>query len=361
LGDSFTIMDATSEQSLPHGVASTRIPAWVLPHTPPEIRNRMRPDLLIFQGLSSSNPLIPTAADSIACLSPSALTSLQAGVVVHLLELGFTSHDMDTLCNKEQQHTLLVNHLQTAGWRLSLADVTYRPPLPPLRPSLVPLGRFTRTPDGRLIARFLRRAGRDPQVPLFLVPENNSDIAPAVPLLSPTPTATHAAPLAPPPHLPYLPTAHFHHPADIPSLTPSPITLPMRPRRRRPRYSSNDCYPAPLSGLAGHGLGGGSGGGGTSGTLLLPTAWGAPAYGDPALLHLSRYVHILLLGTDGSLFLPLDTLLTDVLRIPDAELFPLLHRLNAHSVALTHAIIRRRRALDFDPSSVRIPFDFDPP
>jgi hypothetical protein len=82
---------------------------------------------------------------------------------------------------------------------------------------------------------------------------------------------------------------------------------------------------------------------------------GAPFYRDPSISHLSNFVHIILLGTDGSLFLPIDSILTDILQIPSLELPTLLRRLHTHSISYTQAIIRRRRALDFDPLSVALP------
>ena len=298
-------MDATSAQALPHGVASTRIPAWALPHTPADIRARLRPDLLIFQGLSSSDPLIPPESDFAARLSPSTLASLQAATVVHLVELGFTSHDLLTLCAKEKQHTLLVHHLQAAGWRLSPADVSHRPPLPQSLPSVITgITCKTGAPPTRLTIRYQRTI---PARPSFFVP-----------------TGPNAA-------------------INIPH---SPSSIPPPPTAAVPAAATPVAAAAARPGDLGWGV---------------SPVWGTFAYGDPALLHLSRYVHIILLGTDGSLFLPLDSILTDVLRIPTPELLPLLHRLNAHSVTFTHAIIRRRRALDFDPSSIRIPLDFDPP
>ena len=34
LGDTFVIMDATAKRRLPHAVAGTRLPAWMLPGVP---------------------------------------------------------------------------------------------------------------------------------------------------------------------------------------------------------------------------------------------------------------------------------------------------------------------------------------
>ena len=48
----FTIMDASSSTRLPPGVASTRLPTWLLPYLPPSSLDKLRPDMLIFRGLS---------------------------------------------------------------------------------------------------------------------------------------------------------------------------------------------------------------------------------------------------------------------------------------------------------------------
>jgi hypothetical protein len=55
LGNCYTIMDATTKEDLPPGVASNRIPPWVLPSISDEVHNRLRPDLLIFQGTPLTN------------------------------------------------------------------------------------------------------------------------------------------------------------------------------------------------------------------------------------------------------------------------------------------------------------------
>jgi hypothetical protein len=49
------------------------------------------------------------------------------------------------------------------------------------------------------------------------------------------------------------------------------------------------------------------------------TPGGAPAYRDPALSPLFWHVHLILLGTDASLFRPLDTTLSNILHIPPLE------------------------------------------
>ena len=128
------------------------------------------------------------------------------------------------------------------------------------------------------------------------------------------------------------PSAFLHHKSGLP------------PCSRIPHHLSQPLTPAG---------GGCSLGGGLLQLPVLPIS-ALPLHLCPGL-PLSRFVHIILLGTDGSLFRPLDTFLTDVLHLPNAESISLLHRLNSHSISYTHTIIKRRRALDFDPLAVRLP------
>ena len=54
LGSCFTIMDATSLRNLPLGIHST-FPHWLLPDVDPDTRNKLRPDILLIQGLSPAS------------------------------------------------------------------------------------------------------------------------------------------------------------------------------------------------------------------------------------------------------------------------------------------------------------------
>ena len=49
----YTILDATDENSLPHGVAANRIAKWILPTVDDAIRKKLRPDLMIFEHFES--------------------------------------------------------------------------------------------------------------------------------------------------------------------------------------------------------------------------------------------------------------------------------------------------------------------
>ena len=44
-----TVMDATKKGELPEGCEDTRIPEWVLPNVPTELRTKMRPDLMVIK------------------------------------------------------------------------------------------------------------------------------------------------------------------------------------------------------------------------------------------------------------------------------------------------------------------------
>ena len=149
-----------------------------------------------------------------------------------------------------------------------------------------------------------------------------------------------------------------------PPLPPSPFSIRTRSSAAAVHDQPLPINPPPLGPVpAATGGAGTSGGGGMGGAHIgLGTSRlsPAPAYRSPALLPLSRHVHIIMIGIEGSLFRPLDSILTDILRIPSPELLPLLHRLNTLAISFTQAIIRRRRALDFDPSSVLLPQDHTP-
>ena len=47
----FTVMDATAKRDAPDTVYDTRLPAWLLPQVPDSTRAKMRPDILLVDGL----------------------------------------------------------------------------------------------------------------------------------------------------------------------------------------------------------------------------------------------------------------------------------------------------------------------
>ena len=128
----YTIMDATKRTALPFGVADTRLPSWMLPTLSDDVRTRLRPDLLIVEGLPLSSSLLHPPTN---LLDPSILTSLQQSCTIHLVELGYTSDISlcDSLTRKRAQHNLLVHYLTSAGWKLATSPPSPQPTLMPTR------------------------------------------------------------------------------------------------------------------------------------------------------------------------------------------------------------------------------------
>lgn len=248
----YTIMDATALGSLPPGVASTGIAKWILPNVLDHIRHRLRPDLLIFANLSPMQCPSNTASP----VSPTHLASLQQGVSVHVIELGYTSHHKLTQQRKLRQHTKLVSLLIEAGWTVSPAHTAFRQqaPLPPITPG-----------SNRYV-----------------------------------------------------------------SATPAPAAY-----RSRQLWNpaTGTASPAPLV-RAGLRL-----------RIHLP---------DPNAA-LANRVHIILLGTEGYLFRPIDIILSSTLLIPFVPLHALLRTLNRHAIQYLHGLARCRRSLDFSASDACLP------
>ena len=146
LGSCFTIMDATSLRNLPLGIHSTRLPRWLLPDVDPVTRNKLRPDILLIQGLSpASYSGKHNLLDACDC---DTLAHLHSTCVIHLIEVGFTSDasHADSLYRKRSQHTFLVRLLLSAGWKVYSSLPAFAPPPPPLvqprtgtQPFMIPL------------------------------------------------------------------------------------------------------------------------------------------------------------------------------------------------------------------------------
>ena len=251
----YTIMDATALGALPPGVASHRLAKWILPDVEDHIRLRLRPDLLIFENLT---PMRCPPSDHTATLTliPAHLTTLQQGVVLHLVELGYTSHHSLAEQGKLRQHTKLARLLTDPGWTLSLANTSFR------------------------------------------------------------------SPLAPPPHTPGL-NRYL-------TVTPAPRAS----RRQVWNPATRTASPAPLPAARTPRL-----------RIHLP---------DPHAA-LAIHVHIILLGTTGYLFRPLDIILSSTLQVPFVPLSALLRTLNRQAIQYLHGLVRCRRSLDFSASDACLP------
>ena len=109
-------MDACARADLPAGVADTRLPAWLLPDVPAEVLSRLRPDMLLVQGMPA------TAPASAGFYTPGAQARFRASCTISILEVGYASDSgfQDTLALKQTQHLDLCARLVAAGWTLSL-------------------------------------------------------------------------------------------------------------------------------------------------------------------------------------------------------------------------------------------------
>ena len=125
----FTIMDACAQADLPPEVQAKRIPPWLLPRVCPETLRRMRPDLLIIEGLKEP----PQGADP--QLTHHELQN-NPKYTFHILEVGYccdTNHDEKDL-EKQQQHATLRDLLRE---EFPLARIKYH---------TIPLGRCGAAP-----------------------------------------------------------------------------------------------------------------------------------------------------------------------------------------------------------------------
>ena len=84
LGGSYMVMDACGRDATPDTVAATRLPPWLLPTMPARVRDKLRPDILILEGLPLHTGIALTTA------SPS-LSHLQRSCRIHIIEVGYCS------------------------------------------------------------------------------------------------------------------------------------------------------------------------------------------------------------------------------------------------------------------------------
>ena len=74
----------------------------------------------------------------------------------------------------------------------------------------------------------------------------------------------------------------------------------------------------------------------------------------------SPYLHIVILGTDGFLFDPIDTLLTTTLQTPEKSASTLLKNLHTHAINFSQIIFKRSRQLDQSLSEISLPPSHSP-
>ena len=122
-------MDASSSTRLPPGVASTRLPTWLLPSLPPSSLDKLRPDMLIFHGLSLSR--FSSISTLLSTHDPTTIAELKASCILHVVELTHTADAAynDTILSKRAQHHALVAALLADKWTLA-TSITPPPSLP---------------------------------------------------------------------------------------------------------------------------------------------------------------------------------------------------------------------------------------
>jgi enoyl-CoA hydratase/carnithine racemase len=113
----FTIMDATAADALPLGVADNRIPAWILPAVPEATRLKMRPDLMIIEGLKNED------VEAFQQMGSYRATAMRQ-YTVHVIEVGYAANTryLEKLQEKQEQHTRLCEALTAEGWKVQNTD-----------------------------------------------------------------------------------------------------------------------------------------------------------------------------------------------------------------------------------------------
>ena len=111
LGGSFCIMDAgTMDGVLNVAAHGKRIPNFLLPDIDPDTLKRMRPDILLIEGL----PAAATRRDIQTALRN------QRNYTIHIVEVGYgpDTRIQDTLTRKQKQHERLKAALSEAQWKV---------------------------------------------------------------------------------------------------------------------------------------------------------------------------------------------------------------------------------------------------
>ena len=134
IGGSFILMDAGQQADLPAEVYGKRLPAWLLPGLGDADRAKLRPDMLIIEGLNY------TMHHNQALLQDAARELKASGHgKVHIVEVGYCSDTrmQEKEEEKRKQHARLAAYLTEAGWTvqpvqpivLGTTGVVYKPTL----------------------------------------------------------------------------------------------------------------------------------------------------------------------------------------------------------------------------------------
>lgn len=111
-GGSYCIVDATAKDCLPEGVASNRLPAWLLPNMNPSLLAKKRPDILLIKGLPARE------AEAMSQYTTRERKRWQRRSTILIIEVGYASDFMhaEKQAEKRAQHAELDADLGRAGW-----------------------------------------------------------------------------------------------------------------------------------------------------------------------------------------------------------------------------------------------------
>jgi ribonuclease HI len=125
LSGRYMTMDAGAEPNPPYiDKSATIVPAWMLPQVPFNELKKMRPDILVIDGmaLESAQREDLTEAADLADFAPRP----NDAYTVHLVEVGYCG-DLNHARKREEkqeQHTRLIAALQARGWAVKLHVIT---------------------------------------------------------------------------------------------------------------------------------------------------------------------------------------------------------------------------------------------
>ena len=111
-------MDAGQAADLPEGVAGKRLPPWILPKVDNETCRKLRPDILIIEGLDSNT--VPLENTNKYAKFINNLKHIKENTKIHIIEVGYTG-DLSFIQKKEgkqEQHKNLVSLLRGEGWTI---------------------------------------------------------------------------------------------------------------------------------------------------------------------------------------------------------------------------------------------------
>ena len=118
-GGCYTIMDVGKAVDLPEGVAGKRLPPWLLPKVDNETRGKLRPDILIMEGLDSNT--VPQQENPTKYSKfINNLKNIKETTIMHIIEAGYTG-DLSFIQKREEkleQHKNLVALLKDEGWKI---------------------------------------------------------------------------------------------------------------------------------------------------------------------------------------------------------------------------------------------------